>query len=87
MHDDKPRIPASAITFPMVKEDAYQKLFPYLFEFEKNEIFNYDKIYYFNVAERQKGKQSSLLSNHTGGALSPDSNANNNNNGAPSAAS
>ena len=40
--------------FPMKCDEAARLLAPYLHESEKREIFEYDTVYYFNVAERVK---------------------------------
>ncbi len=40
--------------FPMSKEEAVVLLGPYLSDYEKTEIQEYDVIYYFNVFIRQQ---------------------------------
>ena len=53
----------SQIKFPMSNQEAARVLAPYLWEYEKREIFEYETIYYFNINERiknQSAKESSL---------------------------
>jgi hypothetical protein len=38
----------------MTQADAIRLLGPYLFEYEKREIYDYDTVYFFNVNERIK---------------------------------
>ena len=46
----------------MSAQEASRVLQPYLFEYEKKEILEFETIYYFNVQERQRwrGKDSQL---------------------------
>lgn len=39
----------------MTSEEGYKILQPYLWEYEKSEILEYDMIYFFNINERKKG--------------------------------
>ena len=59
------------IKFPMSSQDASRVLAPYLFEYEKKEIFEFDTIYYFNVQERIKnnGNSSALPGGSTYGKI------------------
>lgn len=40
----------------MSAEEAFKAFSPYLWEYEKTEIFDYETIYFFSVAERKKNK-------------------------------
>ena len=40
----------------MTSEEVFKVLSPYLWEYEKTEIFEHDTIYFFNVQERKKAK-------------------------------
>ncbi len=55
--------------FPLTSEEALRVLAPYLLDYEKQEIKEFDTIYYFNIIERRKEKssltqQSSHLNNY-----------------------
>lgn len=41
----------------MPVDEAFKVLSPYLWEYEKTEIFEYDTVYFFNFNERKKAKQ------------------------------
>jgi hypothetical protein len=43
----------------MSTHEALKVLGPYLWDYEKQEILEYKTIYFFNVAERKKGRISS----------------------------
>lgn len=59
-----------SIKFPLPSDEAYKILLPYLWEYEKQEILEFDMIYFFNINERRKGissmLQSSLGNNQNG---------------------
>ena len=40
----------------MTGEEAFKILSPYLWEYEKTEILEFETIYFFNIAERKKQK-------------------------------
>jgi hypothetical protein len=42
----------------MSSEEAVKVLNPYLWEYEKTEILEYETIYFFNVNERKKSRQA-----------------------------
>lgn len=44
----------------MSSEEAVKVLNPYLWEYEKTEILDYDTIYFFNINERRKNVSSIL---------------------------
>ncbi len=44
-------------------EEAARLLALYLWEYEKKEILEFETIYFFNVAERKKGRYSSQQKN------------------------
>jgi hypothetical protein len=44
----------------MSVDEGFKILGPYLWEYEKSEIFNYESIYFFNVNERKKANRSKL---------------------------
>ena len=46
------------IRFPMSAEDASRMLAPYLWEIERREIFEYETIFFFPVAERKKERNT-----------------------------
>jgi hypothetical protein len=48
----------TSIKFPLTPDDAVRVLSPYLWEFERNEILEYDMIYFFNINERKKTRAS-----------------------------
>ena len=65
------------IRFPMTSQEAARVLAPYLWEYEKKEIFEYDTIYYFNVNERvknQSAKESTLPGGHAYGKINDSTN-------------
>lgn len=44
----------------MTTDEAFKILLPYLWDYEKTEILEFETIYFFNINERKKGIQSSL---------------------------
>jgi hypothetical protein len=46
----------------MSSEEALKILLPYLWEYEKTEIQEFETIYFFNINERKKGLSSTLMS-------------------------
>lgn len=40
----------------MTAEEAFKILSPYLWEYEKSEIMEYEYVYFFNINERKKTK-------------------------------
>lgn len=42
------------IKFPLARDDAVRLLTPYLWEYEKKEILEYDVIYFFPISDRLK---------------------------------
>ena len=42
------------IKFPLARDDAVRVLAPYLWDYEKREILEYDVIHFFNINERVK---------------------------------
>ena len=48
----------TSIKFPLTPDDAVRVRSPYLWEFERSEILEYDMIYFFNINERKKTRAS-----------------------------
>ncbi len=40
--------------FPLSRDEAMRVLSPYMWEYEKKEIMEYDVVYFFNINERIK---------------------------------
>ena len=40
----------------MPADEAFKILSPYLWEYEKTEILEYETVYFFNINERKKNK-------------------------------
>lgn len=45
---------SNQIKFPMSREEALRVLAPYLWEYEKRELMEYDTVHFFNIQERVK---------------------------------
>lgn len=49
------------LKFPMSAQDASRLLAPYLLDYEKKEILEFETVYYFNVQERIKNQGNAQL--------------------------
>ena len=56
-----------AIRFPMSSDEAYKAFSPYLWDYEKRELFEFKTIYFFPVEERKKMSRTGLHTKSSGG--------------------
>jgi hypothetical protein len=45
-----------SLRFPMSPEEACRVLAPYMWEIEHKEVYEFDQVYFFPLAERKKEK-------------------------------